>query len=52
MTDTNCGVDEAFDRIRSYARNRNLGLTAVATSLVDGIVAPRDLESTTLEEIQ
>ena len=29
-------MDTAFNRLRSYARNNNLGLTSVAEQLVDG----------------
>ena len=31
-------VDDAFTRLRTYARNRGLTLTAVASSVVDGLV--------------
>ncbi len=33
---TRCDMDQAFDKLRSYARNHNLRLTDVATSVVDG----------------
>ena len=42
---TNCGVDEAFARIRSHARNNNIGLTTLATSLVEGRFSSNDLGS-------
>ena len=34
------GVAEAFSRLRSYARNRNLRLTDVAAAAVDGTLDP------------
>ncbi len=34
------GMSEAFTRLRSYARNRNLGLTDVAEAAVDGTLDP------------
>ena len=41
---TSCDMDQAFARLRSHARNHNLGLTAVAVSVVEGSVAPRGLD--------
>ena len=35
---TGVSVMEAFSRMRSYARRNNLGLTAVATSVVEGTI--------------
>jgi AmiR/NasT family two-component response regulator len=32
----NCDMDVAFGRLRAHARNHNLRLTDVATSVVDG----------------
>jgi GAF domain-containing protein len=32
----NCGMDEAFSRLRTHSRNNNLGLTEVATDIVGG----------------
>jgi GAF domain-containing protein len=43
---TNCGVDEAFNRLRAHARNHNARLTVVATSVVDGTIRPQDLDAT------
>ena len=43
---TNCDLDEAFALIRSYARNHNIGLTALSTSLVEGTFSPSDLDRT------
>lgn len=40
---TNCGLREAFALIRSYARSHHLGLTALATSLVEGTFLLSDL---------
>jgi AmiR/NasT family two-component response regulator len=41
---TRCDMAQAFSRILSYARNRNLGLTYVANSVVDGTIRPNDLD--------
>lgn len=38
------GVDEAFERIRRFARSRNLRLHEVAEQLVAGELSPDDLE--------
>lgn len=35
------GMDEAFARLRAYARNRNLRLTDVAQAAIDGTLDPR-----------
>ena len=43
---TNCEMLEAFDRLRSHARNNNLRLTALANAIVDGTVQPQDLGAT------
>ena len=42
---TNCDMIQAFDRLRAYSRNHNLRLTAVANSVVDGSLAPRDIDT-------
>jgi GAF domain-containing protein len=42
---TNCDVDEAFNRLRTHARNHNARLTAVANSVVDGTIRPQDLDA-------
>jgi GAF domain-containing protein len=42
---TNCDMDAAFDRLRAHARNHNLGLTVVATSIVQGDVTGNDLDA-------
>jgi GAF domain-containing protein len=41
---TNCGMDEAFSRLRNHARNHNEGLTDVASRIVDNSVLPTDLD--------
>jgi GAF domain-containing protein len=41
---TNCAMDDAFDRLRGHARNHNIGLTVVATEVVNGEIAPLDLD--------
>ena len=41
---TQCTMDEAFERLRAHARNHNLGLTVVATSIVDGTLTSKDLD--------
>jgi GAF domain-containing protein len=38
------GMDQAFDRLRTHARNHNLGLTVVATMVVDGSLSGTDLD--------
>ncbi len=40
-----CDMDDAFAKLRAHARNRNLGLTNVATSVVSGALDPHDLDS-------
>jgi GAF domain-containing protein len=42
---TRCTMDEAFARLRTHARNHNLGLTFVATSIVDGTLMSKDLDA-------
>jgi len=41
---TTCDMDQAFGRLRSHARNHNLGLTAVARSVVDGTLDANGLD--------
>ena len=41
---TNCDMDHAFERLRAHARNHNLGLTVVATSIVQGDFTGNDLD--------
>jgi GAF domain-containing protein len=41
---TRCNMDVAFGRLRAHARNHNLGLTSVATSVVNGWLDPKDLD--------
>jgi len=41
---TRCTMDEAFARIRAHARNHNLGLTMVASSIVDGSITSQNLD--------
>ena len=41
---TNCGMDAAFDRLRTHARNHNARLTDVAEAVVTGVVDPDDLD--------
>lgn len=36
----NLGMDEAFHRLRGYARSRNMGLVRLARDLVDGKIEP------------
>jgi GAF domain-containing protein len=40
----NCGMDEAFSRLRAHARNHNLNLTVVAESVVAGRLASLELD--------
>ena len=40
-------MDEAFDLLRSYARNKNRQLTAVARDLIGGSLRPSDFASVT-----
>lgn len=40
---TSCDMDQAFDRLRKFARNHNIRLTEVATSVVRGEIGPRAL---------
>jgi GAF domain-containing protein len=42
---TDSTMDQAFDRLRVHARNHNLGLTAVAMSVVKGSLQGEDLDS-------
>ncbi len=41
----NCGMDEAFGRLRMHARNHNEGLTGVAARVVRGELAPTSLDA-------
>jgi GAF domain-containing protein len=41
---TNCDVDQAFNRLRTHARNHNARLTAVASAVVEGTIQPQDLD--------
>jgi GAF domain-containing protein len=41
---THCDMDQAFSRLRAHARNHNLGLTTVATQVVDGSLLGEDLD--------
>lgn len=41
---TNCDIDEAFGQLRTHARNHNLGLTDIATPVVEGKIATDDLD--------
>ncbi|HEV3268663.1 MAG TPA: GAF and ANTAR domain-containing protein [Acidimicrobiales bacterium] len=41
---TDSDMDQAFSRLRSHARNHNLGLTEVASGLVEGTLKPGDLD--------
>jgi len=41
---TRCDVDQAFNRLRTHARNHNEGLTALATAVVEGLIPPQDLD--------
>jgi|SRR5665213_166779 len=40
----NCNMDEAFNRLRSHARNHNEGLTALATRVVNKALNSNDLD--------
>jgi GAF domain-containing protein len=40
----NCDMDEAFGRLRAHARNHNVGLTEVATRVVDGELEASELD--------
>ena len=42
---TNCSMDEAFARLRTHARNHNLRLTDVATSIVGGQIGISTLDA-------
>lgn len=39
----NVGVDEAFTRLRTYARNHNLKLADAATAIINGTTLSSDL---------
>jgi GAF domain-containing protein len=39
-----CDMDDAFARLRAHSRNHNVGLTELATRVVDGVLAPHDLD--------
>ena len=39
-----CGMDNAFERLRAHSRNHNLGLTQVARSIVTGELAPNQVD--------
>lgn len=41
---TSIDMDHAFDRLRTHARNHNLGLTVVAAMVVDGSLSGADLD--------
>jgi AmiR/NasT family two-component response regulator len=41
---TNCGMDEAFSRLRNHARNHNEGLTDLATRVIRNSTLPNDLD--------
>jgi AmiR/NasT family two-component response regulator len=41
---TSCDMNEAFNRLRSHARNHNEGLTELATRVVDKSIAPNELD--------
>ena len=41
---TACDMDQAFGRLRTHARNRNLKLTDVASSVVSGVLGFDDLD--------
>ena len=41
---SNCDMDVAFARLRAHARNKNLGLTSVALSVVEGELRVFDLD--------
>ena len=41
---TDCGMDEAFNRLRAHARNHNEGLTDLATRIVERTTMPSDLD--------
>jgi GAF domain-containing protein len=41
---TGTGMDDAFNRLRSHARNHNMGLTSVATMVVEGSLSGTDLD--------
>jgi GAF domain-containing protein len=40
----NCDMDQAFARLRTHARNHNMGLTAVAKLVVDGTLPGTELD--------
>jgi GAF domain-containing protein len=42
---TNSDMDHAFERLRVHARNHNMGLTAVATLVVNGTLSGSDLDA-------
>jgi GAF domain-containing protein len=41
---TSCGMDEAFNRLRTHARNHNEGLTDLATRITKNSMLPNDLD--------
>ncbi|MGD0055151.1 MAG: GAF and ANTAR domain-containing protein [Acidimicrobiales bacterium] len=41
---THCDMNQAFARLRNHARNHNLGLTTVATMVVEGALEGTDLD--------
>jgi GAF domain-containing protein len=41
---TDCGMDEAFSRLRNHARNHNEGLTDLATRVIRNSILPNDLD--------
>jgi GAF domain-containing protein len=44
---TNCEMDEAFNRLRTHARNHNEGLTELATRVVERVVMTSELDEWT-----
>jgi AmiR/NasT family two-component response regulator len=41
---TGTGMDDAFNRLRSHARNHNMGLTSVASMVVEGSLSGTELD--------
>jgi GAF domain-containing protein len=41
---TGSDMDEAFNRLRNHSRNHNIGLTSVATMVVEGTLSGTDLD--------
>ncbi|MBW4077706.1 MAG: GAF and ANTAR domain-containing protein [Acidobacteria bacterium] len=42
---TQCGMDQAFGRLRAHSRNHNQGLTGIASAIVAGTLSANDLEN-------